>query len=159
MSADWGQGHWLFSVWSPELQVRGRDRTITDLCDAVKAFQVKLLLWEKQKHQSNLPHFPCCQVKLNQVGATLFINTRFADKRSSVRAELARRFGDFEKQKDFAVDVETAPVQIQMELIELQCNETLKAKDDAAGPPELIHSSPAPPTCGSNLHVWWHISV
>ncbi|KAL7868147.1 hypothetical protein SRHO_G00095310 [Serrasalmus rhombeus] len=33
--------------------------------------------------------------------------------------------------------------QIQMELIELQCNETLKAKDDPAGPTEFIHSSPA----------------
>uniref|UniRef100_A0A3P9CFD4 SPIN-DOC-like zinc-finger domain-containing protein n=1 Tax=Maylandia zebra TaxID=106582 RepID=A0A3P9CFD4_9CICH len=32
--------------------------------DAVKAFQVKL----SQMHQSNLPHFPCCQVMLNQVG-------------------------------------------------------------------------------------------
>lgn len=42
----------------------------------------------------------------------------------------------------FAVDVETAPVQIQMELIELQCNRTLKAKCDTAGPAQFIHSIP-----------------
>ncbi|KAL7868359.1 hypothetical protein SRHO_G00097430 [Serrasalmus rhombeus] len=126
--------------------LQGRDRMITDMYDAVK-----LLLWEKQMHQSNLPHFPCCQVMLNQVGATLFINTHFADKLSALRTELARRFGDSEKQKKnfellrkpFAVDVETAPVQVQMELIELQCNETLKAKYDTAGPTEFIHSIPA----------------
>ncbi|XP_061092579.1 protein FAM200A-like [Conger conger] len=35
------------------------------------------------------------------------------------------------------IDVETAPVQIQMELIELQCNETLKAKYDTV---LLVHS-------------------
>ncbi|KAL7879764.1 hypothetical protein SRHO_G00020180 [Serrasalmus rhombeus] len=132
-------------------ELQGRDRMITDMYDAVKAFQVKLLLWEKQMHQSNLPHFPCCQVMLNQVGTTLFINMHFADKLSALRTEFARRFGDFEKQKKnfellrnpFAVDVETAPVQIQMELIELQCNETLKAKYDTAGPTEFIHSIPA----------------
>ncbi|KAL7859442.1 hypothetical protein SRHO_G00145890 [Serrasalmus rhombeus] len=70
------------------LQLQGRDRMITDMYDAMKAFQVKLLLWEKQMHQSNLPHFPCCQ--------------------------------------------------IQVELIELQCNETLKAKYDPEGPTESI---------------------
>uniref|UniRef100_A0A669FB93 DUF4371 domain-containing protein n=1 Tax=Oreochromis niloticus TaxID=8128 RepID=A0A669FB93_ORENI len=36
-----------------------------DMYDAVKAFQVKL----SQMHQYNLPHFPCCQVMLNQVSA------------------------------------------------------------------------------------------
>ncbi|GLD62749.1 general transcription factor II-I repeat domain-containing protein 2-like protein [Lates japonicus] len=63
-------------------------------------------------------------------------NAHFADKLSALRTEFTRRFGDFEAQKKnfellrnpFAVDVETAPVQIQMELIELQCNGTLKAK-------------------------------
>jgi len=93
-------------------------------------------------HQCNLPYFPCCQVMLNQVGTTVFPNTHFADKLSALRTEFARRFGDFEKQKKnfellrnpFAVDV------IQMELIELQCNGTLKAKYDTAGPAEFIHS-------------------
>lgn len=69
---------------------------------------------------------------------------------SALRDEFARRFGDFEAQKKnfellrnpFAIDVETAPVQIQMELTELQCNGTLKAKYDTAGPAQFIHSIP-----------------
>lgn len=79
---------------------------------------------------------------LNQVSATVFPNAHFADKLSALRIEFARRFGDFEAQKSnfellhnpFAVDVETAPVQIQMELVELQCNGTLKTEYDTVGP-------------------------
>lgn len=124
---------------------------ITDMYDAVKAFQVKLLLWETQMQQCNLPHFPCCQAMVNQVSTTVFPKKHFANKLSTLRAEFSRRFSDFEAQKKsfdllrnpFAVDVETAPAQIQMELIELQYNETLKAKCDAAGPAQFIHSIPA----------------
>lgn len=133
------------------LQLQGRDRMITDMYDAVKAFQVKLLLWETQMQQCNLALFPCCQVMLNKVITTVFPQTHFADKLSTLRAEFARWFSDFEEQKKsfellrnpFAVDVETAPAQIQMELIELQCNGTLKAKYDTAGPAQFIHSIPA----------------
>lgn len=55
------------------LQLQGRDRMITGMYDAVKAFQVKLLLWETQMHECNLPRFPCCQVMFNQVDATAFL--------------------------------------------------------------------------------------
>lgn len=80
----------------------------------------------------------------------MFPNAHFADKLSALRTEFARRFGDFEAQKTnfellhnpFAVDMETAPVQIQMELIELQCNGTLKAKYNSAGPAQFIRFIP-----------------
>ncbi|XP_053541156.1 general transcription factor II-I repeat domain-containing protein 2B-like [Ictalurus punctatus] len=81
------------------LQLQGWDRMITDMYDAVKAFQVKLRLWETQMHQCNLSHFPFCQVMLNQVSATVFPNAHFADKLSALRTEFARRFGAFEAQK------------------------------------------------------------
>lgn len=93
----------------------------------------------------------------------MFPNTHFADKLSALRTEFARRFGDFEEQKNnfelfrnpFAVDVETAPVQIQMELIELQCDGTLKTKYDTVYSLQSRSNVPAPSTCGSNLvHVW-----
>ncbi|KAK0137704.1 General transcription factor II-I repeat domain-containing protein 2 [Merluccius polli] len=122
-------------------QLQGRDHMITDMYDAVKAFQ-----WETQMHQCNLPHFPCCQVMLKQVSATVFPNAHFVDKLSALRTEFTRRFVDFEAQKNnfellrnpFAVDVETAPVQIQMELIELQCNGTLRQNTTLQGPHSLF---------------------
>lgn len=132
------------------LQLQGCDLMITDMYDAVKAFQVKLLLWETQMRQCNLPHFSCCQVMVNQVGATTFPNTHFTDKLSTLRTEFLQRFADFEAQKKnfklfrnpFTVEVETAPEQIQMELIKLQCNGTLKAKYDTAGPSQFSRSIP-----------------
>lgn len=81
------------------LQLQGRDCMITDMYDAVKAFQVKLLLWKTQMRQCNLPHFSCCQVMVNQVGATMFPITNFADKLSALRTEFLRHFADFEALK------------------------------------------------------------
>ena len=64
---------------------------------------------------------------LNQVSTMVFPNAQFAEKLSSLHTEFARRFSDFETQKNnfelfrnpFAIDVETTPVHLQMELIEL----------------------------------------
>ncbi|KAM3850917.1 general transcription factor II-I repeat domain-containing protein 2A-like [Vipera latastei] len=132
------------------LQLQGRDRVITDMYDAVKAFQVKLRLWETHMQQGNLSHFPSCQTIKNQVSTTAFSNAEFANKLSTLQMEFTRRFADFEKQKfsfgllsnPFSVEVESAPVNIQMELIELQCNSTLKGKYDSVGPAQFTRFIP-----------------
>ncbi|XP_029647093.1 general transcription factor II-I repeat domain-containing protein 2-like [Octopus sinensis] len=124
------------------IRFRGRDRMICDMYDAMKAFQVKLRLWETQMHQLNMSHFPCCQVMLSQVSATVFSKKHFADKLSAVRIEFTRCYSDFEAQKNnfellrnpFVINVETALAQIQMELTELQCNGILKEKYNCVGP-------------------------
>ncbi|XP_034297753.1 general transcription factor II-I repeat domain-containing protein 2-like [Pantherophis guttatus] len=123
-------------------QLQGRHHVITDMYDAVNAFQVKLQLWDIQMQQGNLGHFPCCQTIINQVSTAVFSHTYFGDKLNTLHMEFTRRFVKFEGQKfnfellsnPFAVDVEKAPVNIQMELIELQCSSTLKAKYDSVGP-------------------------
>ena len=88
--------------------------------------------------QGNLGHFPCCQNIKEQISTDVFPSAQFAEKLS---AEFTRRFADFEAQKSmfellsnlFAVDVESAPTHLQMELIELQCCDTLKSKYDSVG--------------------------
>ena len=63
-----------------------------------------------------------------------------AEKLSVLGAEFTQRFADFDVQKcrlellsnPFAVDVENAPTNLQMELIEFQCSDTLKSKYDAS---------------------------
>ena len=80
----------------------------------------------------------------------VFPNAQFAEKLSSLHADFARRFSDFEIQKSnfklfrnpFAIDVETAPVHLQMELIELQCNGALKAKYDSLGSAQFTRLIP-----------------
>lgn len=77
-------------------------------------------------------------------------STQFADKLSILAADFRRRFSDFEAQKSrlqllsnpFAVDVESAPANLQMELIELQCNDTLKAKYESVGASEFARFIP-----------------
>lgn len=56
---------------------------------------------------------------------------QFVEKLSVLSAEFTRRFADFEAQKcrfvlltnPFAVNVKSAPTNLQMELIELQCSD------------------------------------
>ncbi|XP_061765856.1 general transcription factor II-I repeat domain-containing protein 2-like [Nerophis ophidion] len=117
------------------MQLQGRGRIITDMYSSVRAFKTKLCLWENQL----LGHFPCCQTIKTQIFTA--VCAHFSEKLSVLGAEFSRRFGDFDGQKckfelisnPFAVDVENAPINLQMELIELQCNNTLKSKYDAVG--------------------------
>ena len=43
------------------VKLQGRKQLITEMRDAVKEFQMKLLLWEGHMRQGNLAHFPTCQ--------------------------------------------------------------------------------------------------
>uniref|UniRef100_A0A8C5S0G8 Uncharacterized protein n=1 Tax=Laticauda laticaudata TaxID=8630 RepID=A0A8C5S0G8_LATLA len=132
------------------LQLQGRDRVITDMYDAVKGFQVKLRLWETQIQQGNLAHFPCCQAIVSQVSTSVFSQARFADKLSALHREFTCRFVELEAQtfnfglfvNPFTVDVKIAPVDLQMELIELQCSSTLKAKYDSVGSTQFTRLIP-----------------
>ncbi|CAK6974405.1 PREDICTED: general transcription factor II-I repeat domain-containing protein 2-like, partial [Scomber scombrus] len=96
--------------------------------DAVKAFQAKLRLWETRIQQENFGHFPCCQTLTNHVSTAVYPTAQFADKLDALGTEFIQRFADIAAQKfkfemfcnPFAVDGERAPVNLQMELIDLQ---------------------------------------
>ncbi|KAI7805541.1 putative general transcription factor II-I repeat domain-containing protein 2A-like [Triplophysa rosa] len=126
------------------VKLQGRKQLITEIRDSVNAFQMKLRLWEGQMHQANLSHFPICQSVSDTVTIT-FPTELYADKLNTLKAEFSRRFADFESQKfnfdlftnPFAVDVDTAPEHLQMELIELQCNAHLKAQYQSVGAAEF----------------------
>ncbi|XP_059819220.1 general transcription factor II-I repeat domain-containing protein 2B-like [Hypanus sabinus] len=132
------------------LQLQGRGCVITDMYAAVRAFKTKLRLWETQMQQENLSHFPCCQTMKEQVSTAVFPRAKFAEKLSILGADFTQRFADFEAQKSrfellsnpFAADVESAPTNIQMELIELQCSDTLKAKYDSVGAAQFLRFIP-----------------
>ncbi|XP_072900750.1 general transcription factor II-I repeat domain-containing protein 2-like [Hemitrygon akajei] len=132
------------------LQLQGWGRVITDMYAAVRAFKTKLRLWETQMQQENLSHFPCCQTMKEQVSTAVFPRAKFAEKLSILGADFTQRFADFEAQKSrfeplsnpFAADVESAPTNIQMELIELQCSDTLKAKSDSVGAAQFLRFIP-----------------
>ena len=89
----------------------------------------------------NLGHISCCQIIKEQNSTDVFPSAQFVEKLIALSAEFTQRFADFEAQKcmfelfsiPFAVDVESAPTNLQLELIELQCCDTLKSKFDSVG--------------------------
>lgn len=123
------------------LQLQGRGRIITDMYAAVRAFKAKLCLWKTQMLKGNLGHFPCCQTMKEQISPAMLPRTHFAEKINVLSAEFSRRFADSEAQKGrfelltnpFGIYVKSAPTNLQMELIELQCSDTLKSKYDSVG--------------------------
>lgn len=129
------------------VKMQGCKQVITEMYDSVKAFQLKLRLWEKQMQEGNLSHFPTCQAV--SAGVT-FPGDAFAAKLNLLHVEFERRFSDFRKQQfqfqlfsnPFIVDVEAAPEHMQMELIELQCSSALKAKFDSAGAEQFYRLLP-----------------
>ncbi|KAJ1081737.1 hypothetical protein NDU88_001913 [Pleurodeles waltl] len=90
------------------LRLQGRKQVITSMYEAITAFQEKLRLWKLQLEKDSLAHFPICQS----------ISTSFPEQNLTFTS-LANPFN---------IDVDSAPHHLQMELIELQCNSSLKAK-------------------------------
>ena len=127
------------------LQLQGRGRIITDMYATGRAFKTKLRLWETHILQENLSHFPHCQTMKEKVATAIFPNRQFTEKLGILGADFIRGFADFEAPKSsfellsnpFAADVESAPSNLQMELIELQCIDTLKAKYESVGAAEF----------------------
>ncbi|GAA6089229.1 general transcription factor II-I repeat domain-containing protein 2-like [Tachysurus ichikawai] len=148
------------------LQLQGRGRIITDA--AVRAFKTKLCLWEKQMLQGNLNHFLCCQTIKAQISTA--VCAQFAEKLSVLGAEFSQRFADFDVQKcrfrllsnPFAVDVENAPNNHQMELIDFSVSLHWSSKYDAVGAAHFPQFIPdTMPQCSifniKEKLVWFHI--
>ena len=106
------------------IKLQGRDQLINKLFEHVCAFEVKLRLWVGQLKQCNYAHFPTLSAsQLNEVTTYVaFVGqlreqfkTRFTDQRANNQA-----FSVFATL--FAVTVDSVAVHLQMELIDLQCN-------------------------------------
>lgn len=90
-----------------------------------EGFKTKLCLWENQILQGNLGHFPCCQTVKSQISVFPWVCWKTPDTQ-----QFTWWFVDFDVQKrrlkqlsnPLAVDMETLPANLQMELNELQCS-------------------------------------
>ena len=120
------------------LKLQGKEVLVTDMYGHITAFEVKLRLWEAQLADSQFAHFPrlaaCDPDTIDQDTCVSVV--------SSLRQEFASRFGgvkvlegDFKLfTAPFDVAVDDVPIPLQMEIIELQCNEELKAKFRTSSP-------------------------
>lgn len=119
--------------------LQGRNKVVTQYYDSICAFKLKLSLWETQLAGGDAAHFPCLKdVCATQHAADM---KRFKDKMSGLLREFEQRFQIFgELEKDFKVfcspftaNASDLPVNIQLEIIDLQCDSDLKGKFAAAG--------------------------
>ncbi|XP_067243660.1 general transcription factor II-I repeat domain-containing protein 2B-like [Chanodichthys erythropterus] len=122
----------LVDVTELNVQLQGKDQIITQLFDHVRAFKQKLLLLRRHLSAGNLVHFPCLggvgmvKEKVHEYDAVLSnliqeFDSRFEDFRHST--------ADFELfAQPFTISVDAVRDDLQMELIELQCDSELKHK-------------------------------
>ncbi|XP_067949860.1 general transcription factor II-I repeat domain-containing protein 2-like [Watersipora subatra] len=124
------------------IKLQGKQQIITQMYDSVKSFRVKLRLWMKQLGEGNLAHFST----LNSLGN---VETKclkeYADLMSELLQQFDVRFADFKLLEPqfqlfstpFAVEIDAIAEELQMELVELQCDTILKQKYAEVGIPEF----------------------
>lgn len=112
------------------IRLQGKNVMIHNLFDQVEAFERKLCLWESQLLKGDFTHFPTlsqCEVQNKE---------KYSEALSILRSDFSKRFEDFKLNKKmmklfcapFSVNVEDYPGNLQMELIEFQCNSDLQEK-------------------------------
>ncbi|XDV11489.1 hypothetical protein PO909_000420 [Leuciscus waleckii] len=114
------------------VQLQGKDQIITQLFDHVRAFKQKLLLLRRHLSAGNLAHFPC----LGEVGMVKEKVHEYDAVLSNLIQEFDTRFEDFRHNtadfelfaQPFTISVDSVRDDLQMELIELQCDSELKHK-------------------------------
>lgn len=124
------------------LQLQGKNNVITNMYDSIHSFTMKLRLWETQLSLNNLVHFPT----LKQLSTDSNDSKKYISNILLLKNEFMNRFTDFQKYKDdfllfsepFSINAEHVREDLQLELIDLQCNSVLKSKFEAVGVPEIF---------------------
>ena len=117
-----------------ELHGRNKIHVVTELYDAIRAFKLKLQLFENQFAAENIFHFSA--LKTLQDKDDCIETEKYCHKIKATANAFDERFADFQAlNSDFAifnnplsVKAEEVPPKYQMELIELKCNSVLKDK-------------------------------
>ena len=118
------------SVLNTTLQ--GKGTFAHEMYSTGKAFRVKLKLFSRQLSQNITMHFPT----LATMAQPMMSTEKYTNIISALDNEFSRRFADFQKlaaefdilSSPFTTDIEKAPDAVQLELIDLQCDSTLKEK-------------------------------
>ena len=113
-------------------KLQGKGTFAHEMYSTVKAFRVKLKLFSRQLSQNITTHFAA----LATTAQPMMLTEKYTNMISALDNEFVRCFGDFQKlaaefdilPSPFTTDLEKAPDAVQLELIDLQCNSTLKEK-------------------------------
>ena len=113
-------------------KLQQNDQYANDMYGYIQAFQNKLRLWKAHIQKGDISYFQT----LKETGLLPEKKTEFADQFQNVLNEFFNCFQDFKSHEHlfdifsspFHTDVDKAPTEIQLELIELQARTDLKGK-------------------------------
>lgn len=116
------------------LELQGKNKHVFEMFGHITAFERKLRLWESQLQNENYSHFPCLQNHKRDIIPD--ICNIFVSSVKDLRSEFSTRFADFRWYKNlfklfgtpYETEVEHVGEEYQLELIDLQCDESLKSK-------------------------------
>ena len=119
--------------------LQGRNKVVTQYYDNIRAFKSKLVLWEMQFSKNSPVHFPFLK-ELYNTGTVTELG-RYKESISSLLQEFERRFQVFSELEQefkifcspFTVTSSDVPTELQMEIIDLQCDSNLKEKFTIVG--------------------------
>uniref|UniRef100_A0A0E9XBG8 HAT C-terminal dimerisation domain-containing protein n=1 Tax=Anguilla anguilla TaxID=7936 RepID=A0A0E9XBG8_ANGAN len=122
--------------------LQGRNRVVTQYYDSISAFKMKLSLWETQLSNGDTAHFSCLTAvrpeapdrpnnDLEKYKDNITDLLREFEQRFQVFSELKNKFGFF--RSPFTVKPSDMPADIQLELIDLQCDSAMKDKFGSVG--------------------------
>ena len=117
------------------VQLQGKDILMPDMVSHITAFEVKLRLWESQLMKSDFMHFKHLHVcSPEDISVHVGIVTQLQEESSASFSDLWGYKYNFKLfTSPFDVYVESAPSEVQMELIDLQCSDELKSRFAAVG--------------------------
>lgn len=112
----------------------GKGLLVHNLYDYVKAFETKLILWERQLQNKDPVHFPTLRELVNN--GTEWNSEEYVQCISNLRKEFESRFSDFREKEiymkmfssPFSVDTESVPAELQLEFVDFQCDSSVKSK-------------------------------
>ncbi|KAJ8882489.1 hypothetical protein PR048_014300, partial [Dryococelus australis] len=116
--------------WLQDLafMLQAKDQLVISMYCHIKAFKLKINLWEGQLNGGNIVHFPTCQDFRKSHSASDF--SQYTFNVNELINEFESMFEDFKTfGNDFSLfsdpvsfDVQKADSNVQMELIDIQCN-------------------------------------
>ncbi|XP_067947134.1 general transcription factor II-I repeat domain-containing protein 2-like [Watersipora subatra] len=114
------------------MKLQRKNQFVQDMYTNMKAFKSKLVLFSRQILNKSFTHFPTLAT-LKEARAKV---KKYGESLDALHGEFCRRFSDFEKiDKSLQLvacplsqDSETAPEELQLELIDLQSDPVLKEK-------------------------------
>ncbi|KAI7800955.1 putative general transcription factor II-I repeat domain-containing protein 2-like [Triplophysa rosa] len=116
------------------IKIQGRNKVVTEYYDCIRAFEMKLDLWATQLSQGNPAHFPTLKSvhtahdkdNMDKYKEKIFGLQNEFQHRFQVFSELEKEFSLF--RSPFTASARDVPEELQLELIELQCNTSWKDK-------------------------------